>query len=319
MLESNRVTPSDPSELKFMQKIKKSRLIRNISEENYRKAPDYLRYDIDVVESLIIVDPNAINSINISIALNAIERNPSLFGTLSERDQEEIILENPEYISRLPEDRAIRHVDKHGMMYIKYLSPDLQEKLLLEEVPVEGRLTSFTPEKSLAMAEYFSPSVIKKYVSSIVREGTMPRPKLEDKLLYEDMLYRISIERMPTDVQKSLVEIEPRLVNKAIAVVFKEVLEEKPEIIKYVTDSIGRVQGLSPELQTRLATMDGRVLTVMSKDAKEYAKQKGMMSQIEQASAECPAKETANDNDTVEQDKEETTQVPRKGTEDIEI
>ena len=124
MLESNRITPSDPSEFKFTQRIKKSRLIRNISEESYRKAPDYLRYDIDVVNALLIADPNAIGSVNSSIALKAIEMNPSLFGTLSERDQEEIILEKPHYVSKLPEDRALRHIDKHGMMYVKYLSVD---------------------------------------------------------------------------------------------------------------------------------------------------------------------------------------------------
>lgn len=121
----------EKKKLNFFQRIRKAMLMLNIDAMKYRKAPDYLRYDDDVIEALVTKRPIDFAEVGFSKKLETVEKIPGLFEKLAEDQKVEIVEQKEEFASRMKEyelENLIFGACKDK--YIKYIPLNLQVNYL---------------------------------------------------------------------------------------------------------------------------------------------------------------------------------------------
>ena len=101
MAENNQLI--EKPKLNFFQRIRKAMLMFNIDAMKYRKAPDYLRYDDDVIEALVAKRPIDFAEVGASKKIEIVEKIPGLFEKLAEDQKVEIVEQKEEFASRMQE------------------------------------------------------------------------------------------------------------------------------------------------------------------------------------------------------------------------
>ena len=113
--------------LNFFQRIRKAMLMFNIDAMKYRKAPDYLRYDDDVIEALVTKRPIDFAEVGFSKKVETVEKIPGLFEKLAEDQKVAIVEQKEEFASRMQEFELENLIFGKGQdKYIKYIPVNLQ-------------------------------------------------------------------------------------------------------------------------------------------------------------------------------------------------
>lgn len=248
----------------FLKRIRKWALIRNIDGDKYKKAPSYLKEDIDVVGALIKNSPDSTDIIADYLKSEAVSQDPTLFEKMPVWEQKKIVKKSPEYIVRMSEDEAISYA-VNEKEYIKYLPTSLQEQLL-----TQGTLV-FSPSMALSSIEYFSYDVVERHVSTVVQNARSEEATDTDKKLYEEMCFRMNLSRLPIELNRKLIDIDNTFVNKLSTRDIEIIISENPELIKNIEDIkwANWIETLPVQLQLRLANIDNRVVGKISMEALE--------------------------------------------------
>ena len=75
----------EKTKLGIFQRIRKFFLIRRINEEKYSKAPEYLKDDPEVIESLMSKSYSNLSFLSEERALEYLSQNPDIFKDLSKK------------------------------------------------------------------------------------------------------------------------------------------------------------------------------------------------------------------------------------------
>ena len=242
-------------------------LMRNITGEKYEKAPEVLKADMDVVIELLSKSPESASMLPQHFINLAVEQDESIFVKLPAREQLAIAEVEPKYVSQLSEQRALAYIHRFGMVYCKYLPEPLQERLLTEPVQVEKSIINFTPDVSQRLMDNFSPSVVERVVSKAAEKARAEDATVEDRQAYSDIFYNAPVGWMSTEMQRKMVEIDSKFIDKVSEEVFDVLVTENPELIKHTTYYLDRVSSLPVELQLKLATVDSKVVSSLSQEA----------------------------------------------------
>ena len=129
MAEHNQLI--EKKKLNFFQRIRKAMLMFNIDAMKYRKAPDYLRYDDDVIEALVTKRPIDFAEVGFSKKVETVEKIPGLFEKLAEDQKVAIVEQKEEFASRMKEYELENLIFGKGQdKYIKYIPVNLQVNYL---------------------------------------------------------------------------------------------------------------------------------------------------------------------------------------------
>ena len=221
--------------LNFFQRIRKAILIRNIDAMKYRKAPDYLRYDDDVIEALVTKRPVDIAEVGLSKKLGIVGKIPGLFEKLPEKEKVAIVEEKEEFASRMQEFELENLIFGKGQdKYIKYVPVNLQ-------------------------VNYLTKGLI--YVKN---DLDMNLSKTE----------QIKID--PTEFQYKLSNFSENALEEAFTIMIEQAKkspgknwEEKRKNVPLLEMSTKHISKFSPELQMKLAKMDGVLMEYMSNEVKD--------------------------------------------------
>ena len=85
--------------LSVFQRIRKFFLIRGINEEKYSKAPEYLKSDPEVIESLMAKSYSNLSSLSEEHALEYLNQNPDIFKDLRKDLQEQYLTKHTDNTS----------------------------------------------------------------------------------------------------------------------------------------------------------------------------------------------------------------------------
>lgn len=265
MSENNQMI--EKPKMGFIQRMRKAILMRNITGEKYEKAPETLKADMDVVIELLSKSPESASMLPQHFINLAIEQDETIFAKLPAREQLSIAELEPKYVSKLSDQRALGYIHRFGMVYCKYLPESLQERLLTEQVQVDNSIINFTPETSQRSMDNFLPSVVERVVSKAAEKARAEDATVEDKQAYEDMFYNAPVGWMSIEMQRKMVEIDSKFIDKVSEEVFDVLVEENPELIKSTTYYLDRVSLLPVELQLKLAAVDSKVVSSLSQEA----------------------------------------------------
>lgn len=133
-------------ELGFFQRIRKSFYLRGMDSKKagkYYSLPDYLKQDEDVIDAVVSANENLINHVPIGNAKKILKQNPTLlhkFYNIKVLNQ--VFNEKPELIASFESEEELNNIfnliynDKldGNREFIKYLSKDLQMRLLTEDI-----------------------------------------------------------------------------------------------------------------------------------------------------------------------------------------
>ena len=265
MSENNQMI--EKPKMGFIQRMRKAMLMRNITGEKYEKASEALKADIDVVIELLSKSPESASMLPQHLINLAIEQDESIFAKLPAREQLSIAELEPKYVSQLSEQRALAYIHRFGMVYCKYLPESLQERLLTQPVQVEKSIINFTPDVSQRLMENFSPSVVERVVAGAAEKARSEDATVEDKQAYADMFYNAPVGWMSIEMQRKMVEIDSKFIDKVSEEVFDILVGENPQLIKNTTYYLDRVSSLTVELQLKLAAVDSKVVSSLSQEA----------------------------------------------------
>lgn len=231
MAEHNQLI--EKKKLNFFQRIRKAMLMFNIDAMKYRKAPDYLRYDDDVIEALVTKRPIDFAEVGFSKKVETVEKIPGLFEKLAEDQKVAIVEQKEEFASRMQEFELENLIFGKGQdKYIKYIPVNLQVNYLTKGLT---------------------------YINN-----DWARSKTE----------QIKID--PTEFQYKLSNFSEKALEQAFTTMIGqaknspgESWKEKRESVPLLAKSTKQISKFSPELQVKLASMDGEFMEHMSDEAKD--------------------------------------------------
>lgn len=231
MAENNQLI--EKKKLNFFQRIRKAMLMFNIDAMKYRKAPDYLRYDDDVIEALVTKRPIDFAEVGFSKKVETVEKIPGLFEKLAEDQKVAIVEQKEEFASRMQEFELENLIFGKGQdKYIKYIPVNLQVNYLTKGLT---------------------------YINN-----DWARFKTE----------QIKID--PTEFQYKLSNFSEKALEQAFTTMIGqaknspgESWKEKRESVPLLAKSTKQISKFSPELQVKLASMDGEFMEYMSDEAKD--------------------------------------------------
>ena len=219
--------------LNFFQRIRKAMLMFNIDAMKYRKAPDYLRYDDDVIEALVAKRPIDFAEVGFSKKVETVEKIPGLFEKLAEDQKVAIVEQKEEFASRMQEFELENLIFGKGQdKYIKYIPVNLQVNYLTKGLT---------------------------YINN-----DWARSKTE----------QIKID--PTEFQYKLSNFSENALEEAFTIMIEQAQKgpgknwkEKRENVPLLEMSTKQISKFSPELQVKLANMDGEFVKYMSDEARD--------------------------------------------------
>lgn len=218
--------------LNFFQRIRKAILLRNIDAMKYRKAPDYLRYDDDVIEALVTKGPGYIAEVGLSKKLGLVGKIPGLFEKLPEKEKVAIVEEKEEFASRMQEFELENLIFGKGQdKYIKYVPVNLQVNYLTKGLIYAKNDLDMNLSKTEQIK--IDPTEFQNKLSNFSENA------LEEA-------FTIMIEQAKKSPGRNWKENVP-------------LLEALP---KHISE-------FSPELQMKLSKMDGELMEYMSNEVKD--------------------------------------------------
>ena len=224
----------EKKKLNFFQRIRKAMLMFNIDAMKYRKAPDYLRYDDDVIEALVTKRPNDIVEVGLSKKLSIVEKIPDLFEKIPEEQKVLIVEEKEEFASRMQEYELENLIfGKEQSKYIKYLPEKLQVDYLTKGLTYINNdwARSKTEQIKIAPTEF------------------------QDKLSF---FSEKAIEEAFTTIIKQARNSQG------------ESWKEKRKKFPLLEKAAEQISKFSPELQVKLASLDSEFVIYMSDEAKNH-------------------------------------------------
>ena len=114
--------------MNIFQKFRKNRLMKKLDWDNYKKAPMYLKQDVEVIDALLEASPDSINVLRPDLKESAIQRNNTLINNLSQYEQKEVLDKNPEFVYR--DGTTLEHenmvwLDLNDLDYLDWLPADI--------------------------------------------------------------------------------------------------------------------------------------------------------------------------------------------------
>lgn len=199
-MEENALTPK---KLNFFQKIRKAFYLRGMNPQKARKyigLPDYLKQDEDVVNAVVSVKEDLISIVPFGRAKVLVKQNPNLLkGIYDINKLNQIFNENPELISNYEDEYNSNYI--YNLIYneklqgdrsfIKYLSKDMQLKLLTQDIEYRDATSG---ETITWKSEYYDNTKRKGYVRDLKKYfGKFSEDVIIDLALQEEL--RIQEER----------------------------------------------------------------------------------------------------------------------------
>ena len=223
----------EKKKLNFFQRIRKAMLMFNIDAMKYRKAPDYLRYDDDVIEALVTKRPIDFAEVGASKKVEIVEKIPGLFEKLAEDQKVAIVEQKEEFASRMKKDELENLIFGAGKdKYIKYIPLNLQVNYLTKGCTYIDK----NGAKSEGKQELYSTLYFEHKLANF------SEPALEEA-------FTIMIEQAKKSPGKSW--------------------KEKRKNVPLLEMSTEQISKFSPELQMKLAKMDGVLMEYMSNEVKD--------------------------------------------------
>lgn len=247
----------EKKELGFFQKLRKNRLLRSINISKYRSAPEYLKYDEEVIEALLMESPYNIVALYPAQKMSVVEKHPELFNYIPLAEKEAIVKQRPEYISRLQEDEAYSFIFTDGSLdLIKYLRPESQTRLLTENVkyiksvPDKSYNSSISdfgrsptiyetnPKNFATYLNFFESEVVERVVISLLEQAkTQEGYTWKDKKNRIPFLRDIKIDNLPEETQLKLGLIDNDFLEKMSDDVALKFVGKNPMLIEKLKDS----------------------------------------------------------------------------------
>ena len=171
--------------LSVFQRIRKFFLIRRINEEKYSKAPEYLKDDPEVIESLMSKSYSNLSFLSEERALEYLSQNPDIFKDLGKKLQDKYLPEKPElfkYAYDFQQKSIIFGESQYK--YLRYLP--IEEQLEFLTKPTNKFVTNLTQRVSYNTGIRFIESSVDSITGGI--SGTIETSPVffADKLEYFD-------------------------------------------------------------------------------------------------------------------------------------
>lgn len=231
MAENNQLI--EKPKLNFFQRIRKAMLMFNIDAMKYRKAPDYLRYDDDVIEALVAKRPIDFAEVGASKKIEIVEKIPGLFEKLAEDQKVAIVEQKEEFASRMQEFELENLIfGKEQDKYIKYIPLNLQVNYLTKGlIYINNDWARSKTEQEEISPEYFRYKL----------------PNFSEEALEE--AFTIMVEQAKNSPGENW--------------------KEKRENVPLLAKSTDQISKFSPQLQEKIATMDSEFMKEISDEVKD--------------------------------------------------
>lgn len=243
-------------ELNFFQRIRKSLYLRGMNAKKanrYYSLPDYLKQDDDVVNAVVSADERFINSVPIGNAKAILKQKPQLLNKFNNiRVLNQVFNENPELIVYYESEEELNNI--YNLIYnyefegkrefIKYLSKELQMKLLTEDI--EYRDVVSNGNNSQKYGTFYG---VKKYLSKFsedtilalaVKENLRIQEQNKKGSLYvsENKVVSFDIQSLSEETQLKLLLISNDFDSKVSDDVMLKFVNGNPLLFDRISDKL---------------------------------------------------------------------------------
>ena len=272
-------------ELNFFQRIRKSLYLIGMSAKKAQKyffLPEYLKQDDDVVNAVLESDEKLINRIPIGKAEEVLKQKPQLLNKIYNiKVLNQVIDKNPELISYYECEENLDRI--YNLIYneklegnrsfIKYLSKDLQIKLLTEEIEYMDRLVEQTMmyNNSKKTGKFDN---IKKYLTEFSEESIISLA-IQDNLRILELKKNVGVNIQKNIVSKFDIQslsLETQLKLLLISNDFDDKVSNEA-MLKFVNGNPLLFDRLSNKLKEKIISENPELLSKMPyKFQEEYVK-----------------------------------------------
>lgn len=240
--------------LSFFQNIRKNIYLRSKNKvNNYKKLPEYLKNDSDVIDAVVAEEPTMINDMPWGYVEKIVRVNPELLNAIQELDAKARLVEGkPILVKYLNENEVYNLVYQNSgdnKEFIKYLPAELQLKIISENIIyVDSKigLDKIGRADYVELAE-FSDEVVDRYLiaEEIKRRqdknytpelGTLSTAKKEMQLKAL-MLWNGYSSKVSPEILEEFVRDNPLLFNLLPENVRLEKIRANPSIVRRLTEN----------------------------------------------------------------------------------
>ncbi len=273
-------------ELNFFQRIRKFFLIRGINGEKYKKAPEILKNDPEVIEALMIISPALIRHLSEGNALEYLkvhpeiiskvpknlrngflDKMPELFKNLDENQQLVRVFfdKKYEFIKELPKERQLSYLVGNTKMF---LPTDGDVKTLFQDglnyTFSEGKFET-QPKFFLDKLNLFSEDIILEAVGKYSKDYDERYKHSNDNELREkyynaiEFFRNVKISNLPVETQIEIALIDNRLISKL----------DKTAMVQFVNNNPMILNLLSKEQKKEIVQNNPKLVRMLSLDERK--------------------------------------------------
>lgn len=267
--------------LNIFQKIRKYFYLRNVDEQKalqYEMLPEYLKSDIDVIDTVVQTNEELINKMSIGNIERLISSNPELIQhldnlkivakVLDKMPETGKYINNENYIYNLAYENGL-NLDKS---FIKHLSTEMQLKLISKNNTYKNYSTEIerVASKESIGFEKFSDDIVKEYIIRLTEKAK--RDKNYEKYDKRDFI------NLKKETQLEFLRLSNNYSSKVSPEVLKEYVGDNPLLFNLLPEEL-KIEKLkkNPDLFKKLTIDEKRKLAeidsfkLMKKDVQNYS------------------------------------------------